>query len=1336
MVLNALTKTGKYLLYLLAALLILLALLAALVRLAVFYGEDYSAELASLVSRYIGSPVQISKIDLVWNRFDASASLTDVRILSKDAGETLLVLPSIELELNVRDMLMRRQLSARSIKLGNISLVGSYEGRGQLKMHGYEISRSGKNGEDYTIAGTPGIDGGSTNSDAKTNSGSIASNGSPDLGRSGHNALSWLFNADRIAILNSDITLIDSTRGKEYKLDRVNIRAFNDGDLHQIRVSSALPDAKEQISLASFDFTGQADNINEWTGQFFLDARNLNLAEVSDIWRKELQNYYGRADVQLWGRWKGTRVNQIRALFSGKDIQLNIPAAATSGEQARLQIKTAEVDLDWTRTVGGWEATFNRSEIEFADRSLQLSGLDMHLQREKDGLRHFRMSGPDLSIADFQPLQRFAADAGFAIPAQAEHIVAGTAKDWLVAGQVVDNVAKLTVAKAFVENLHVTDYEQVPGVEGLSAGVLYSDGVGQITFEEQKVKLTAPALFDSGLPEIDLDGMVRFSVEGEQWIVSAHELRLATADLVTSHDFSIRRNDQGENLLNLQASIESVDLERIQPYLPAKIIKPRLLSWLQTAIVDGELRSGKIAVSGNLTDFSPANGKGVFVGEADIVDGTLQFKPDWPVAVGVDGNFTFDAKSMRGRIYQGSIREATFSDARVHIADFREPILEIQTSAIGPIEDMLDFVQRGPLASKIGQLFGDSTGVGTGRLRLDLEVPLREGMEDRLVVDGSVELDNASIDAKTFGLDLESVSGEIGFNRAGVTIEDLRARYLGVPVKVLAKQQSVGEKQINTISVKGPIAVASVLHSYGIPLTDSFEGLSEWQVRIDVTRSGPKSKAKVEFTAKSDLSGTAIKLPLPLSKPSDTLLQAHIYKKFSEDSDWWIEIPGLAKARIRVGADRKLESMAIALGKSNNTVLPWRGIAMHGDVGKADALGWVNFALQLRGEPGDKNAPEGEAFPLFAKVNAHELRIGSEDMGEAVYIAYRDGTHQVHRLENEFADGELLLRKDPDSDEPMVLRLNHLDKILLSAIGTAESAESAESGVTKRSLDPRTIPALDVSVKKLKWGDWLFSKVSLRTKPEDRGLEISALTARQDSMRVSGNGRWEIYDSSDSIAHATTLDLNASFDDVGAAIKSMGGGETFAEGGGEAALSLGWPSAAYAPDLPDMTGQLYLSLRNGRILSVKPGAGRILGLFALQTLPRRLTLDFRDLVRTGFEYTNLSGNFSIANGFASTQNLVMSGPVAEVLVRGDTDFVNRRYSQTVDVLPRVSGALPIIGALSGGPAVGVTALVADGLLKGLGVNLDEIGRRRYLIGGSWDKPEWNLVVVKSRELKR
>ncbi len=1328
MVLTALTKTGKWLIYLLAALLILFALLAAFVRLAVFYGDDYSKQLASLVGGYIGSPVEIGETELLWNGFDASAKLDDVRIMSKDGTETLLVLPSLELQLNVRDMLIRQKLSARSVQLKNLSLVAAYEGRGKLKMRGYGLTRQTANSRQRQSTSSITRQQSAPSTDNATNDAAIDK--APSLAQRGHSALSWLFNADRIAILDSDITLTDVTRGKEYKADRVNIRAFNDGDLHQIRVTSALPDAKGQISSASFDFTGQADNIDQWKGEFYIDARNINLDEVSDIWLERSQQYSGRANLKSWGRWQGTRINKVRAILDAGDLALDLPATATR-QAIALKAKSLGIDLDWDRNSRGWAAEFNRFEVELGDDTLPLSGVNIDMARGNDGIREMMISGPDVSPTGLRAAAALARQLSSLNSLDSvANLQDGHLRNWLVGLRMEKTGNVVSVLQADIDQLHLEPSGQVPGVRNLSAQLVVRGESGSIVLPRQQVRVHAPVAFEQALPDLNIAGEVKFYRRDSDWTIAANDFQLGSVDLDTATDFSIVADRSGQKMLNLNTSLNSANMAKIKSYYPVKLIKPKLLNWLQTAIVDGDLVRGKVSVSGDLADFSPAEGKGRINGDIDLVNSTLKFRPDWPAAEQMDGNLTFNARAMRGRVYQGKIRQASFSDARLHIADFRNPVLDFQTNAIGPLADMLEFVQNGPLAEKVGAFLGDSTGVGTSRLVLDLKVPLRREMKQQLQVNGTIGLENAQINSTGFGIKLESVSGKLNFNRAGVQADKLKARYFGVPVTIDATQTAANSgKRVNTIRLRGPVSVASVMTSYGIPMSDSFQGISNWKVRLDITRANPKAKAKVELTATSDLEGTAIELPLPLSKLSDTLLQTEVYRDFSHaDKDWWIDIPGLAKTRVRVGDDKKLEAMAVALGGSNNTVLPWRGIAVHGDAGQVDALGWVNFALALRDL--GKNQPPTEAFPLFAKVNSRVLKVGTRNMGDAVYVAYRDGTHQVHRIENRYASGELLLRKDPNSDEPVVVNLDTLDRRFLAAIA---SASEGDPEVTNRPLDPRDLPPLDFSVKEMKWDNWRFTRVALRTQPDEQGLAITALTARQDALRVSGNGRWDISPQGSAIAHATTLDLNASFDNVGQSIKSMGGGETFADGEGEAALSLGWPAAAYQPDLPNMTGRLFFALRNGRILSVEPGAGRILGLFALQALPRRLTLDFRDLVSTGLEYGLLSGNFSIANGLASTQNLLLTGPVAEILVHGDTDFVNRTYRQTVDVLPRVSGALPIIGVLSGGPAAGVTALVADSLLKGLGVNLDEIGRRRFTLDGSWDEPVWTTVDMRVEE---
>ena len=1312
MVLTALTKTCKWIYYLLVALLIFIALLLACVRLAVSYSKDYSEELAALVSSYVGSPVEIGEVDLVWNRFDASASLKDVQVRSGDDAATMLELSQIDLLLDVREILLKRKLSVRSVQLSNLSLVASYEGEGEIGIMGQNPKLGSKSKVDEVEA---------SNRD--------------------YSVLNWLFNAERISILDSDIKLIDAPRNREFEIDHVNIRAFNDNDLHQIRITSALPGEIGESSVASLDFTGAADDIKAWKGKFYVNTQGINIDQLSEFWSKPSDNYSGITDLQVWGEWSDARVDHVRAIANGQQLSFDQLQSADATSEASINADRVEVDVNWSRTESGWQMNFGRLFASLEDE-IVLDGLDMHMERNGDGVETFGISGPDISLESLQPVYAFvdalrAENNGYPL----QNLRGGEIKNWLLGGVWQSGEFEVTALKADVENLAVDAFENNPGISDLSVTALYRDGTGYLSLDNQDINLSLPALFDKPLPVINTDGVVKVlmnkaetntGTSGVLWKVVGEDLRVATSDLNTSTTFSLLASTGGQRLFDLHTNILSANLANSRDYLPVRVMSPTLYNWLQTSIETGDIVRGRVELKGDIGNYDPAQGVGHFYAEADIVDAQLKFLSDWPSADDMDGNISFTANTMRGQVYKGQLRQAKFSDARVFIRELKQPVLELQTDAIGPVADMLDFAQTGPLAPQIGSLFGDASGDGISRLGLDVKIPLNDEVNAELTVDGEVRLDNAELAAKAFGIDIESATGNVRFSRDGVLADDLQVRYQGLPLAVKATRIEDPEGSndiVNRLSVSGPVALSSVMNSYGIPLVEQFEGTSNWDVDLDVKRRPGKSP-QVKFTASSDLSGTQIKLPAPLYKAANTLKEVSVSRDFSDGAkDWWVEMPGLIKARVRATEDKKLESMAVAIGRSNNTVLPVRGIALHGDAQRVDAMGWVKLGLEFQAQ-----SEADDTLPLFANVSARQMLFGphrypgSDELGDMIYIAYRDGPQQVHRIENPLVSGELRVRGGPD--KPLVAELERLNKRLLTAIGDAE----AVSDVTSPSYDPRDLRPLDISVKELEWDNWRFSQSSLRTQPSERGLRVTALTIRQDSFRVSGSGFWDYYKAKNGSAesHVTKLDLNASFENFGRAIANTGGGNSFAEGAGEAALSLTWPKPGYAPDLSEMTGQLLFNLREGRILTVDPGAGRILGLFALQALPRRLAFDFRDITDKGFEYARISGNMSIADGNARANAIVATGPVAEILIRGNTDFVAQTYDQVIDVLPRVSGALPLLGVISGGPAAGLTALLAESVLRGIGVNLDEIGRQRYTLKGDWDSPQLKSINQESR----
>jgi len=178
-----------------------------------------------------------------------------------------------------------------------------------------------------------------------------------------------------------------------------------------------------------------------------------------------------------------------------------------------------------------------------------------------------------------------------------------------------------------------------------------------------------------------------------------------------------------------------------------------------------------------------------------------------------------------------------------------------------------------------------------------------------------------------------------------------------------------------------------------------------------------------------------------------------------------------------------------------------------------------------------------------------------------------------------------------------------------------------------------------------------------------------------------------------------------------------------ANGEGSVTASINWPDAFYAPGLETIAARAELDLKRGRLLQVEPGAARLVGLFALQALPRRLTLDFTDIVQDGLDFETVKGNLAVENGVANTNLVQLTGPVGVIDIKGTSNLVTQQLDQTVTVLPRVSSALPIIGIISGGASAGIGALIAGGVLKAVGVDFDRLGLREFTIRGDWNNPE-------------
>ena len=166
---------------------------------------------------------------------------------------------------------------------------------------------------------------------------------------------------------------------------------------------------------------------------------------------------------------------------------------------------------------------------------------------------------------------------------------------------------------------------------------------------------------------------------------------------------------------------------------------------------------------------------------------------------------------------------------------------------------------------------------------------------------------------------------------------------------------------------------------------------------------------------------------------------------------------------------------------------------------------------------------------------------------------------------------------------------------------------------------------------------------------------------------------------------------------------------------------LAWAGNPQTIDYPTLAGDLSLIAEKGQFLKIEPGIGKLLGILSLQALPRRITLDFRDIFSDGFAFDTITGTAAVAKGVLQTQDFAMRGPSAQVAISGNIDLAQETQALKVRVVPSVGDSLSVAGGLMlANPIAGVASFLAQRLFK------DPLGQAfafEYAVSGTWADPK-------------
>jgi uncharacterized protein YhdP len=204
----------------------------------------------------------------------------------------------------------------------------------------------------------------------------------------------------------------------------------------------------------------------------------------------------------------------------------------------------------------------------------------------------------------------------------------------------------------------------------------------------------------------------------------------------------------------------------------------------------------------------------------------------------------------------------------------------------------------------------------------------------------------------------------------------------------------------------------------------------------------------------------------------------------------------------------------------------------------------------------------------------------------------------------------------------------------------------------------------------------------------------------------------------------TVMNFRLDIADSGQLLSRFGMKDVIRRGKGRMEGQVAWIGSPLSLDYPSMNGAFNVNIEAGQFLKADPGLAKLLGVLSLQALPRRLTLDFRDVFSEGFAFDFVRGDVTIVQGMASTNNLQMKGVNAAVLMEGKADLARETQDLKVVVVPEINAGTASLVATVINPVVGIGSFLAQMVLRN---PLIRAATQEFHIDGTWADPRVTRV---------
>jgi uncharacterized protein (TIGR02099 family) len=751
------------------------------------------------------------------------------------------------------------------------------------------------------------------------------------------------------------------------------------------------------------------------------------------------------------------------------------------------------------------------------------------------------------------------------------------------------------------------------------------------------------------------------------------------------------------------------NITKAKLYYPITLLSSRLVSWLDQAFISSKVISGNMILQGPLDKFPFDHKEGKFIVDSIIRDVHLRYDHEWPQIDKITGKMIFANRSMTITSYNAKIMGNPTTFIKTNIPNLELPTLYVEgvintTSSFG-----LKFLKSCPLNYTVGRKLQNINLTGPMKLNLKLRIPLSDNIIDKnTYFNGEIELQHNLLKVQNLNLEINEIDGYLNFKDTSLSSRQLRGKLFSKPISMMLSTIQSKNNQITRINIIGNAEIQDFERIFSINNLHSYaQGNFNYTGLLDL-HDGSSDILKIE----TNLLGVEIKLPTPYTKKINEIAKLNLicwFKNKKSPAEVYINYNDYINAALLINKNNShLEIMAgeIKLGTTPTKIPHQSGLIISGRINKLDWQNWKKYLINIQNSTFSTKS-------LLRKIN---LNINQLHFPNYIF-------NQISLMLEAQADGWLMTITAPDIDGKLYIPNNFKTAIKGYFKKVYFNGEEQKKLTT---FKLKNLPPLDIKIDDFHFKKKHSGKISFITEPRDNGVKIKNITICDSEFTIVANGEWLVT----SRHQSTFLHGKIKSNNIGSLLKYKDITDIIIDGNGEANFNLKWADSPYNFDLQTARGNCSFDINNGRVINLdkkterKFGLGKILSILSLQSLPRRLTLDFSDITKKGFSFDTLNGEMELKDGDILVKNINIDGNIANIKAYGKIGLQNQNYDLKLNVIPQLTSSIPIAATIAGGPIAGAVGFIAEKLVS---TAIKKTVSYDYHIIGSWNKPEINII---------